>query len=109
MATTSDLRRALCSHICTAVMASDDRWKRWLADQLDAMPFERMGDRALVSMAEKVCDKAKLAKIVKERSAARYDVDELVLCPDCHDMRVVEVEAGRWATCRRCCPLEDAS
>lgn len=94
--TTSQLRRGLCAAICT---------KRRLAQELDVLPFERRGDRALVAMAEafKVPGLPKLMKLSPER----YEVPELVLCPTCNDHRLIEVEPGEWTRCPECNPLPE--
>lgn len=106
---TSDLRRSLCSAICTAVMGSDSRWKLWLRDELAAIPFESRTDTALIGMARKVLPAARVDKYVADKSAVRYDVPDLVLCPECNDTKLIELNPGRFATCRNCCPLPETA
>lgn len=105
--TTSDLRRWLCGHVCTTVMQSTPEWKRWLGQQLSAMPFERMSDATLIDLARKVLPEADVERALWTLPAERYEVEQLVLCPQCMDQRVVEVEPGRWARCERCNPLPE--
>ena len=100
--TTSELRRGLCQAICSAAYVGTPKEKRDLAEQLDALPFESMSDTALLAMARTWVDPQRIAWLQKHKSAEHEAILELVLCRECHDQHVVEIDPGRWATCRTC-------
>lgn len=101
---TSDLRRALCALICNRVLNGTGEQKRWLAGTLDVLPFESIGDRALVAMARDVADTATVDQILAERSSTRYTVGGTYLCPTCQDAGVLAVDDGRYGRCANCNP-----
>ncbi len=99
---TSDFRRGLCSAICSHTLAADGPTKAKLAAELDALPFERMGDTALLAMARRFVPAGRLQELLK-LSPVRYAVEaETFLCPVCHDQHIVEVEPRRWDRCSNC-------
>lgn len=104
--TTSDMRVALCALIVRTAYAGDTAAQRSLGDHLDALPFERMADQALIDLAWSRCDKARVGRIVETKSAARYAVETLVLCRECQDLHHIEGTDGRWHRCPNCNPVD---
>lgn len=104
--TTSDMRRSLCALIVRDAYAGDAAVKRSLGEHLAVMPFERMGDQALIDMAWERCDHDRVTSIVETRSPVRYAIEVLVLCAECQDQHHVEGTDGRWHRCANCNPVE---
>lgn len=103
--TTSDMRVALCEAICLAVMNHGDHAdKTKLGRDLDALPFERRTDDALVDMAREWVDAGTVDRIVERKSRNRYECTELFLCPTCRDARFVPDDDGRLDRCEQCNP-----
>lgn len=100
--TTSEMRVAVCAAICSTVIHADAPTKQRLASDLDALPFERMSDRALIEVGYRYMDRGYVDTLVASRSAVRYEITRLVLCPVCLDERFIEVEPGRYGRCDRC-------
>jgi hypothetical protein len=105
--TTSPLRTGLCALIVGTAYRGTAEAKRALADHLDVLPFERMGDRALIGMAEASCDPAAVAEVLT-RSADRYVVEVLALCRVCSDQHWYDTGDG-WARCPNCNVTEHES
>jgi hypothetical protein len=103
---TSDLRKGLCAAICSTVLTADAATKTRLATELDALPFERMGDHALLAMARRYVPAERVTKLL-ELSPARYDVTEFYLCGTCRDQHVIEVEPSAWDRCPNCNALPE--
>lgn len=102
------MRRALCAAIVTTCFAAAPEVKRALAGDLDSMPFERMGDQALMDMAARYVLLDRFEEIVATRSAVRYEVQQLVMCPACQDQHHIEGADERWYPCPRCNRIETA-
>ena len=102
--TTSPMRQSLCAAICGTVHRADRSRKQWLADTLTAMPFEQMGDEALVQCAyDAGVDPAEVGRIVSEVSAERHAVNTRgFLCGVCCDSHLVPAVDGGWRQCPRC-------
>lgn len=99
---TSDFRRALCSAICSHTLVATPDVKHRLAADLDALPFERMGDTALLTMARKYVPGPRIEQVLEKCSPVRYEVTEFYLCSVCRDQHIVEVEPGAWGRCPQC-------
>lgn len=105
--TTSDMRRALLSAVCAAVYRGTPEQKQWLGEALEACPFERMSDDALVDLAYHVVDPALVTKVAEEKSADRYEVSHRYHCHWCRDERVICDDEGRWGRCANCNPAPE--
>ena len=110
--TTSRMRTALCRAICTTVMVHGDGTdKADLARRLDALPFERMGDQALVDMARHFVPAERVDAIVEKAPRDRYECTELYVCHQCRDFGWIGTpdEHGvlRMHRCQQCNPTPE--
>lgn len=107
-ATTSRMRVSLCMQIVQEVRDRKLDWKLWLAQELDALPFERMGDTALIAMAREVLPGDVVSATLERESAVRYEIPErLALCRVCRDLRHVERDDGWFERCQNCNPYPE--
>lgn len=104
--TTSALRVALCARIVnTCRDAEDAAWRAWLDERLSALPFERMGDQALINMAHEVLAPDVVSDCLDRFDATRYPIMERgSLCRVCGDVGHVPRDDGRWERCTNCNP-----
>jgi len=106
--TTSKMRVALCSHIVNHVRDSTPEWKAWLAERLDALPFESMSDAALIAMAREVLPCDTVTAIVEHFPAERYEIRERgALCRVCNDTHIVGDDLNGYSRCPNCNPAPE--
>lgn len=106
MTTTCDLRRQLCGLICQRVWHADTSMKRWLMEELAALPFERRTTESIVTMAEHAAPAADVMRLLHMSDETPVEIEETWLCVACRDECVVLNEHGRWARCDECNPYE---